>query len=62
MLDDAELALVLASLPRDMVTRVRLLIASGWPLEAERILSDHLGDPLRGKEIAASLIRKAVRS
>lgn len=60
MLTDAELAAVLARVGRDRVTQVRVLLASGWPLEAERVLGEALGDALLAKEAIASLVRRMV--
>lgn len=59
LLNDRELAVALALLPADLVTRVRLLIASGWPLEAKRILEEATGGQ-EGAEIYASMIRRMV--
>lgn len=60
MLSDLELATALYQLPRALVTQVRLLIASGWVYEAERVLAEAMGDPGAAAEIVASLVRRQV--
>lgn len=51
---------MLGRVPGELGTQVRLLLASGWPLEAERLLGEALGDPLLAKEVIASLVRRMI--
>lgn len=60
MFNDVQLEAALSCLPRDLVIQVRLLLAEGWPLEAERLLALRLGEPLVAKEIIASMVRRMV--
>lgn len=60
MFNDRELQVRLARMPADVVTRARVLIASGWPLEAQRVLLEHTHDGREASELVASLYRRMV--